>query len=201
MDKCELYDRGLDPSWRVVVLDDDECKSFFEERLLLNDYKDEFFEYGEFVEEWDDGEPEDHKSFRACCVPCSANNEDIEDIKNKLDQKSLETFNSDTKFIQRLFTSYSNIDHLILINDETFSTLLNSKRPNDIAHEAFHIVEYELYDQNHKGEEVNENAEKLVEQYIASLTVEQRKRELKKICSPKKGRGKYGRLRIITKFR
>ena len=55
MDKCELYDRGLDPSWRVVVLDDDECKSFFEERLLLNDYKDEFFEYGEFVEEWDDG--------------------------------------------------------------------------------------------------------------------------------------------------
>ena len=32
---------------------------------------------------------------------------------------------------------------------------LNSQRHKDMAHEAFHIVEYELYDQTHKGEEVN----------------------------------------------
>ena len=128
-------------------------------------------------EEWDDGEPDDHKSFRACSIPSSDNIETIEDVKAELDQNRMKTFNFDTKFIQRLFISYSNIDHLILINDEAFSTLLNSQRPKDIAHEAFHIVEYELYNQTHKGEEVDENAEKLVEQYFASLTNEQKKKE------------------------
>ena len=49
--------------------------------------------------------------------------------------------------------------------------------------------------------EVHENAIKLAKQYITSLTEEQKKREFKKICSHRKGRGKYGRLRIITKFR
>ena len=173
-----MYDRGLDPSWRVVVLDDDECKLFFDQRFKLINYKDEVFGSTDTFEEWDDGEPDDHNSFRACSIPCSDNIETIEDVKAELDQKTLKTFNSDTKFIQRLFTSYSNIDHLILINDETFSTLLNSQRPKDIAHEAFHIVEYELYDQTHKGEEVDENAEKLFAHYIASLTAEQEKGNL-----------------------
>lgn len=200
MDEYKLCEYGLDPSWRVVVLDDDECRLFFDQRAKLINYKAEVFELGEFIEEWD-CEPQSHDEFRACSIPCSGNIETIEDVKVELDPKRLESFNSDTKFIQRLFRSYSNVDHLILINDEAFSTLLNSQRPKDIAHEAFHIVEYELYDQTHKGEEVDENAEKLVDQYFASLTAEQKKRELNKICSPRNGRGKYGRLRIITKFR
>jgi hypothetical protein len=90
---------------------------------------------------------------------------------------------------------------MILINDESFSTLLNVKRPETIAHEAFHIVEYEQYDQIHNGEEVDEYARKLVELYYLSLNDDDIEREYKKICSGKKGRGKYGRLRIITKFR
>ena len=38
-----------------------------------------------------------------------------------------------------LFNSYD-VEHLILINDETFSSVLNVKRPNILAHEAYHIV-------------------------------------------------------------
>ncbi len=78
--------------------------------------------------------------------------------------------------------------------------LLNVQRPEILTHEAFHIVEDELFEQNHKFEEVHENAIKLVKHYIASLTDEERKKEFKKICSHRKGRGKYGRLRLITKF-
>ena len=117
----------------------------------------------------------------------------------------METFNSEIKFIRRLYTSYD-VDHLIIINDESFSMLLNVKRPEILTHEAFHIVEDELYEQDelfkqyHKFDEVHENAIKLAEQYFASLTNAQSKRELNKICSHRMGRGIYGKLRIITKF-
>ena len=151
-------------------------------------------------EEWEDGDPESHDGFIGHCIPCTSNKEYIEDIKEILDQNRLESFNSDTKFIQRLFISYD-VNHLIIINDESFSMLLNIQRPQILAHEAFHIVEYETFDQNHKGKEVNEIAKNLVKKYIESLTDEQRKREFKKICSHRKGRGKYGRLRLITKFK
>jgi len=100
-------------------------------------------------------------------------------ITEKLDQKRLKSFNSETKFIQRLYTSYD-VDHLISINDESFSMLLNIQRPVILTHEAFHIVEDEFFEQNHKYEEVHENAIKLAEQYIASLTDDERKDELKK---------------------
>lgn len=200
LDQHELYERGLYPSWKVVVLDYDECKLFFDERLLFNDYKEEFFELGEFVEEWDDCEPQSHDEFSSISIPCPPNRDYIKFLKEELDPSRLESFNSETNFIQRLFTTYY-VDHLILINDEIFSEWPITQRPEILAHEAFHIVEYELFEQNHKGEEINENAEKLVEQYIASLTDVQRKSELNKICSPKNGRGKYGRLRIITKLR
>ncbi|UTB32304.1 MAG: hypothetical protein NKF70_12530 [Methanobacterium sp. ERen5] len=89
---------------------------------------------------------------------------------------------------------------MILINDETFSDLLSVKRPNILAHEAFHIVEYEKYDQTHTGEEVDEYAKKLSELYFLSLNDDQIEREYNKICSKRDGRGKYGRLRMITKF-
>jgi len=128
MDKYEL-----DPSWRVVVLDDDECKLFFDQRLQFISYTDEVFGSTDTFEEWDDGGPLTHDSFRACSIPCSDNKEDIEDVKAELDHERLETFNSYTRFIQRLFRSYD-VDHLILINDESFSTLLNVKRPETIAH-------------------------------------------------------------------
>ena len=78
--------------------------------------------------------------------------------------------------------------------------LLNIQRPEILTHESFHIVEDELFEQNHKFEEVHENDIILVEQYIAFLTDEKMKKEFKKICSHRKGRGKYGRLGLITKF-
>jgi hypothetical protein len=87
---------------------------------LLVKYKDDVFGEGDTFEEWDDVEEWD--SFGACCIPRSGNNEDIEYIKEQLDKKSFETFNSDTKFVQNLFHSYYDVDHLILINDEDFST-------------------------------------------------------------------------------
>jgi len=193
-----LDEYELNPSWRVVILNDEECSLFFNERPNFINYHQEFFGLADIVKEHDD-EPETHDSFYACCIPCSNNKDNIEEIKGELDQKRLVAFNCETKFIQRLFTSYD-VDHLILINDESFSGLLNVQWPEIIGHEAFHIVEYELYDQTHKGEEVYEYGKKLADQYIASLTVEQRKSEFKKICSHEKGRGKYGKLRIITKF-
>ena len=197
-DEYELYERGLNPSWRVVVLDYDEWKSFIDDRTHFNNYKEEFFGKADIVKEYD-YEIDTLNAIGHCC-PSSANKENIEMLNEELDQNRLEKFNFETKFIQRLFNSYD-VDHLILINDESFSMLLNVQRPEILTHEAFHIVEYELYDQTHIYEEVQENAENLAEQYIASLTDEQRKREFKKICSHRKGRGIYGRLRIITKFR
>lgn len=193
MDKYEV-----NPSWKVLVLDDEEWKLFLDGRSHLNCYKNEFFEFADVVEEYDE-EIDNYKAYAHVCS-CPVNKEYIKVITEELDQKRLETFNSETKFIQRLYTSYD-VDHLILINDESFSILLNVKRPEILTHEAFHIVEDELFEQNHKFEEVHENAIKLAKQYIASLTEEQEKREFKKICSHRKGRGKYGRLRIITKFR
>ena len=193
MDKYEV-----NPSWKVLVLDNEEWKLFLDGRSHLNCYKNEFFEFAEVVDEYDE-EIDTYKAYAHVCS-CPANKEYIKVITEELDQKRLETFNSETKFIQRLYTSYD-VDHLILINDESFSMLLNVQRPEILTHEAFHIVEDELYEQNHKFEEVHENAIKLAKQYIASLTEEQKKREFKKISSHRKGRGKYGRLRIITKFR
>jgi hypothetical protein len=195
-----LDEYEVNTSWKVVVFDDDECKQYFDERFHFNEYKDEFYELAEVEEEWDGGDPQSYDGFIGHCIPCDSNKEYITDIRGILDQNRLESFNSDTKFIQRLFTSYK-VDHLIIINDESFSMLLNIQRPQILAHEAFHIVEYETFDQNHKGEEINEIAKKLVKKYIESLTDEERKREFKKISSHRKGRGIYGRLRIITKFK
>jgi hypothetical protein len=192
MDK---YD--IDPTWRVVILDNAEWKLFIDGRNRLNCYKNEFFEFADVVEEYD----EEIDTYNACAnvSSCPLNNEYFKLISEELDQKRLEAFNYETKFIQRLFRSYD-VDHLILINDESFSTLLSEQRPEILTHEAFHIVEDEFFEQNHKFEEVHENAIELAEQYIASLTGEERKRECKKISSHRKGRGKYGRLRLITKF-
>jgi hypothetical protein len=190
----------LDPSWRVVVLDDDESKLFFHQRLHLIRYRDEFFERGPVFEEWDDGEPADHDCFLACSFPCYNNKDDIEWIKDEIDPERLGTFNSETKFIQRLLSTY-NSAHLILINEELFSSLLNIRRPAILAHETFHIVEYELNDQTHKGENINEIADVIVEEYINSLTHDERKHEFNKISSHRNGRGIYGRLRLITKYK
>ena len=187
----------INPTWRVIILDYDEWKFFIDERNNLNCYKNEFWEFADVVEEYDI-EIDTYKAY-ANVSSCPLNIEYFRLITEKLDQKRLESFNYETKFIQRLYTSYD-VDHLILINDDSFSMLLNVQRPEILTHEAFHIVEDEFFGQNHKFEEVHENAIKLAEQYFASLTEEQRKREFKKICSHIKGRGKYGRLRLITKF-
>ena len=50
-----MYERGLNPSWRVVVLDDEECKLFFDQRLQLINYKDVVFGSTDHIEEWDEG--------------------------------------------------------------------------------------------------------------------------------------------------
>ena len=188
---------NIDPTWRVVILDYEEWKLFIDERNNLNCYKNEFFEFADVIDEYDE-EIDTYRAY-ANVSSCPLNNEYFKLITEKLDQKRLKSFNSETKFIQRLYTSYD-VDHLISINDESFSMLLNIQRPVILTHEAFHIVEDEFFEQNHKYEEVHENANKLAEQYIASLTDEQRKKEFKKICSHRKGNGKYGRLRLITKF-
>ncbi|MGB9201003.1 hypothetical protein [Methanobacterium sp.] len=187
----------VDPSWRVIVLDYDEWWTYNESRNHFNKYKDEFIEKGDVVEEYD----YEINTLKAIghCIPCLANKDNMEFVKEQLDQKRLKNFNFETKFIQRLFNSY-NVDHLILLNEEEFSMLLNIQRPVILTHEAYHIIEYELYDQNHKYEEVQHNATKLAQEYIESFTEDQRKKEFKNICSHRKGRGKYGRLRLITKF-
>jgi hypothetical protein len=63
-----------------------------------------------------------------------------------MDENCVKKFNFETRFIQRLFNSYD-VDHLILLNEEEFSMLLNVQRPVILTHEAFHIVEYELLGQ------------------------------------------------------
>lgn len=171
---------NIDPTWRVVILDYEEWKLFIDGRNNLDCYKNEFFEFADVIEEYDE-EIDTYRAY-ANVSSCPLNNEYFKLITEKLDQKRLESFNSETKFIQRLYTSYD-VDHLISINDESFSMLLNIQRPVILTHEAFHIVEDEFFEQNHKHEEVHENAIKLAEQYIASLTDEQRKKEFKKICS------------------
>ena len=187
--------------WRVIVLDDEEFKLFFDEGFHFNSYKNEFFEVHDSVE-YDEGcLPKIHDFIYAQCMPCFNNIVNIKEIKDGLDPERLDVFNFETNFIQKVFRSYSDVDHLILINDERFSMLLNVERPVIIAHEAFHIVEYELCDQTHKYEEVQENATKLSKLYIASLTDDLRKSEFKKICSHMNGRAKYGKLRIISKFK
>ena len=191
----DKYD--VDPTWRVVVLDYDEWWIFNDNRTHFNGYKNEIIGVADVVEEYD----HEINTLKAIghCIPCAANKDNIEFINEELDENRLEDFNFETRFIQRLFNSY-NVDHLILLNEEEFSMLLNIQRPIILTHEAFHVVEYELLDQTHKYEEVQDNAEKLAQEYIASLTDDQRKKEFKNICSHRNGRGKYGRLRFITKF-
>ena len=191
----DKYD--VNPTWRVVILDYDEWWIYNDSRIHFNKYKDEFIGVSDVVEEYD-YEINPLKTI-GHCIPCAANKDNIEFINEELDQNRLQNFNFETRFIQRLFNSY-NVDHLILINEESFSMLLNIQRPVILTHETFHVVEYELYDQTHKYEEVQDNAIKLAQEYIASLSDEQRKKEFKNICSHRKGRGKYGRIRLITKF-
>ncbi|ADZ09795.1 hypothetical protein Metbo_1568 [Methanobacterium lacus] len=138
-------------------------------------------------------------SYIACSIPCKANQIYIKKIKEELNPDELQTFNSTTKFMQQLFQSYT-AEHLILLNDENFSSVINVKRPSILAHEAYHIVEYETFDQTHTGEEIDEYAQKLVELYYLSLKDDEIEGEYDKICSTKKGNRKYGRLRIITNF-
>ena len=192
LDKYEV-----DPTWRVVILDYDEWWTYNESRNNFNEYKDEFIGISDVVDEYD----YEINTLKAIghCIPCAPNKDNIKFIIEELDQNRLKNFNFETRFIQRLFNSYD-VDHLILLNEEEFSMLLNIQRPVILTHESFHITEYELFDQTHKYEEVQDNAKKLAQEYIESLTDDERKKEFKNICSHRKGRGKYGRLRLITKF-
>lgn len=189
--KFVLKTYDVDTNFKVVVLDEAESQKFFDERINFQKYLgvvSTFVEHG--------SEPD---SYIACSIPCKNNQTNIKKIKQELNPDQLKTFNSTTKFMQRLFHSYT-VEHLILINDETFSNVFSNKRPNILAHEAYHIVEYETYDQTHTGEEIDEYAKKLVELYYLSLTDDEIEGEYDKICSTKKGNRKYGRLRIITNF-
>jgi len=192
LDKYEV-----DPTWRVVILDYDEWWTYNDSRNNFNEYKDEFIGISDVVDEYD----YEINTLKAVghCVPCAANKENIEFLNEQMDENCVKKFNFETRFIQRLFNSYD-VDHLILLNEEEFSMLLNIQRPVILTHESFHITEYELFDQTHKYEEVQDNAKKLAQEYIESLTDDERKKEFKNICSHRKGRGKYGRLRLITKF-
>ncbi len=172
-----LDEYEVNASWRVIVFDDEEWMLFLDGRNHLNCYKNEFFEFADVIEEYDE-EIDTHNAYAHVCS-CPVNKEYIKLVTEALDQKRLETFNSEIKFIQRLYTSYD-VDHLILINDESFSMLLNVKRPEILTHETFHIVEDELFEQYHKFEEVHENAIKLAEQYITSLQKNREKENLKK---------------------
>ena len=136
-----MCERGLNPSWRVIVLDDEEWKLFIDGRKHLNMYKDEFYKFADIVEEYD-YEIDTHNAYGHCC-PCSANKEYIEVFNEELDQNRLEKFNFETRFIQRLYNSYD-VDYLILINEKSFSRLQIVQRPEILTHEAFHIVEDEL---------------------------------------------------------
>ena len=156
---------NIDPTWRVVILDYEEWKLFIDGRNNLDCYKNEFFEFADVIKEYDE-EIDTYRAY-ANVSSCPLNNEYFKLITEKLDQKRLKSFNSETKFIQRLYTSYD-VDHLISINDESFSMLLNIQRPVILTHETFHVVEYELYDQTHKYEEVQDNAIKLAQEYISS---------------------------------
>ena len=50
------------------------------------------------------------------------------EIKEEFENKNqLETFNSDIQFLQELF-EFSDVDYLILINDEDFSTIPKEER-------------------------------------------------------------------------
>jgi hypothetical protein len=97
MDKYQL-----NPSWRVLVLDDEEWKLFIGGRNHLNCYKNEFFEFNDVIEEYDE-EIDTYEAY-ANVSSCPLNNEYFKLITEELDQKRLESFNSETKFIQRLYT-------------------------------------------------------------------------------------------------
>ena len=179
-----------------MVLDETEAQQFFDERINFGKYLDEYL--GAVNKFQEHGcEPD---SYIACEIPCKNNQINIKEIKEELNPDELKTFNSKTRFMQRLFHSYK-VEHLIIINDESFSNVLNFKRPNILAHETYHMVEYETYDQTHTGDEIDEYAKKLIELYYLSLKDDEIEEEYDRICSTKKGNRKYGRLRIITKFR
>ena len=139
-----LHKYNVDPTWRVVVLDYYEWWTYNESRNAFNKYKCEIIESADVVEEYD----YEINTLKAVghCVPCAANNENIEFLNEQMDENCVKKFNFETRFIQRLFNSYD-VDHLILLNEEEFSMLLNVQRPVILTHEAFHIVEYELLGQ------------------------------------------------------
>ncbi len=193
--KYVLKTYDIDTSFKVVVLDETESQTFFNERISYGRYLDEYL--GAVTKFQEHGSEPD--SFIACEIPCKTNQTNIKKIKEELNPDEIKTFNSTTKFMQRLFQSYE-VEHLILLNDENFSSVINVKRPNILAHETYHIMEYETYDQTHTGDEIDEYAQKLVELYYISLKDDEIEGEYDKICSTKKGNRKYGRLRIITKF-
>ncbi len=193
MDK---YD--INPTWRVIILDYDEWISFIDGIGQLEIYKNEFFEFADVVQEFD--EEIDTYNAYANVSSCTLNKVYFKLISEELDEKRLKAFNHETNFIQRLYNSYD-VDNLILINDESFSTLPNVNRPEILTHEAFHIVEDKSLEQYHKFDVVHENAIKLTDQYIDSLTDEEWGSEYNKICSEREGKGRYGRLRLITKFK
>ena len=62
----------------------------------FNKYKDEFIRYPDGVEEYD----HEINTLKAIghCIPCAANKENIEYLKEELDQNRLKHFNFETRF-------------------------------------------------------------------------------------------------------
>jgi hypothetical protein len=164
-------------------MDETESQTFLDERINYGKYLDKYL--GAVTKSPEhECEP---SSYIACSIPCKANQTNIKKIKEELNPEELQTFNSTTRFMQRLFHSYT-VEHLILINGESFSSVINVKRPNILAHETYHIVEYETYDQTHRR--IDEYAQKLVELYYLSLNDDEIEGEYDKIYSTKKGKQK-----------
>lgn len=185
-----------DVSWKVVVFDGEESKAFFNDRLRFNRYKNEILNM-ELNDQNDD--PDSSDEFLAHCIPCNENLILIKQIKEKSSGEVVLDFDRDTNFIQKLFNTYQ-AHHLILLNDEIFSNMLRNQRTHTLCHEAYHIVEYETYNQG-DHDQVDDEAEILAEDYFKSLSGREFNREYDKICSGNPGNQKYGRIRLVTKFK
>ena len=180
----------MDCGWNVLILDNEEWTLYEDAMNLYMEYCNTMFGDEEEVEEWDDPT---YVITYASCVPARTIKGFMNEIKDDLESNNiLETFNSEVQFLQVLF-EFSDVDYLILINDEDFSTV-----PKDEDQKLWRTKLFTLYisihDQIHKGEEIDEKARELTEQYFRYLTEEQRKIELNTICSNKKGKAKYGYL-------
>lgn len=185
---------NLSSSFRFIVLNEREWESFDIEKTNYKKYFEKYIEpnlreLDEKINEWDNPRSDDLIS--ATCESAKTMLKCIDEIKNELnDQELLKTFNSETKFIQKLFKTYD-YEYLILINDVDFSTLLLKERPCTIAHEVYHIVELNSPGGFDKGEVVDDMAKELVKEYFISLNREEAINEVKKLRSRKVGNEKY----------